>query len=251
VWDLHADVFTGASVAAGPGVSCRLRVGGLECSGTPLGEWLPLRLGPRGGHQSADEGHLPALGGQHPPVLHRQAAGPPIAAVGAPRVTVGRLRHQWAEHDTPRVADSVDVSVCPRRPKRPQQQPRRDLLRRGRQGCGRSCTVVAVATFDASYGSDARTAPTVPCRSHWSGRGIPGAVREIPTGLWSAAVICAAGAQPAGGAAGSCRRGAGRHRVGHRWSSRGRTSRAVRPVSVALAPDVPTGVNTTVYVVRE
>ena len=58
--------------------------------------------------------------------------------------------------------------------------------------------------------------PTVPCRAHWSGRGIPGAVREIPAGPLPAGRHLLRGVQPAWGAAGSCRRGAGRHRVGHR-----------------------------------
>ena len=65
------------------------------------GEWLRLRLGPRGGHRPPDEGHLPALHGQHPPGLHRQPPGPLIAAVDAPHMTVSRWRHHGAEHDTP------------------------------------------------------------------------------------------------------------------------------------------------------
>ena len=63
---------------------------------------LPLRLGPRGGHRLPDQGHLPALGGQHSPVLHRQSPGPLVKAVGAPHMTVSRQRHHEAEHDTPR-----------------------------------------------------------------------------------------------------------------------------------------------------
>jgi len=66
-------------------------VGGLTASG--LDDSLPLRPRPRWRRGPLDQGHLPALRRQHPPILRGQVPCPLVQTIGAPHMTMSRLRH--------------------------------------------------------------------------------------------------------------------------------------------------------------
>ena len=67
-------------------------VGGLTASG--LDDSLPLRPRPRWRRGPLDQGHLPALRRQHPPILRGQVPCPLVQTIGAPHMTMSRLRHE-------------------------------------------------------------------------------------------------------------------------------------------------------------
>lgn len=59
-----------------------------------LDDWPTLCHRPRWRRGPLDEGHLPTLRSQHPPILRSQVTCPLVQAIGAPHMTMSRLRHE-------------------------------------------------------------------------------------------------------------------------------------------------------------